>query len=127
MTFSRKDHEPGIRNFARKLMGRIPVGSISRSVMFIVADQDERGNRDFPQAAAMVVFLAREYEVEIIFERGNAGHPDLQKVLDQIRVGRGKFARPAGFNRMFPDVAFEPEPYHVTAHTEWNAARPGMR
>ena len=74
----------------------------------------------------MVVFLAREYEVKIIFERGNAGHPDLQKFLDQIRVRRGKFARPARFNRMFPDIAFKPEPYHVTAHAERNAVGAGM-
>src|SRR5690242_16585447 len=108
-------------------MGGIPVGPIRGTVMLVITDQDERRNSDFPEPCRMIVFLARNDELKIVFERRDPGHSDLEKLLDQVRVGGDERARPAGFNRMLPDITLESEPDHVTAHPKWNSVSSGMR
>ena len=56
----------------------------------------------------MVVFLPGQNEMEIILQRRDAGHPHLEKFFDQLGVRGDKFLRPARFDRVFTDVAFNP-------------------
>jgi len=51
----------------------MPVGFIRGAVIFVVADQNQRRHPNLFQSPRVIMFLAREHEVQIVFQRRDAG------------------------------------------------------
>ena len=73
------------------------------------------------------MILACQHEVEIVFQRSDAGHPDLEKFFDQIGMGRYEFFGPSRFDGVLTNVALEAHANHVAAQGKRNALRSRMR
>jgi len=65
----------GVRDFLGEVVRRSPMGAIGRAMIFVVANEDERRRFDFLQALRVVVFLAREHEMQIF---SNGAMPDMR-------------------------------------------------
>src|SRR4030095_10280067 len=102
-------------------MGGVPVSFIRGAMFFVVTDENERGDAEFLQSLRVVMLLARQHKVKIVLQRGDAGHPDLEKLFDQIGMSRYEFFGPTRFNRVLTNVALEAHANHVAAHGKRNA------
>src|SRR4030095_4038978 len=127
VSFARQYDEFGIGNLPSKLMGGVPVSFIRGAVFFVVANEHERGDADLLQAIRVVMFLAREHKGKIVFQRSDAGHPDLEKFFDQIGMGRNEFFGPTRFDGVLTNVTLEAHANHVAAHGKRYALRSWMR
>jgi hypothetical protein len=103
----------------------VPVSFVRGAVFFVVANEHERGHTDLFQAVRVIMFLPCQHEVKIVFQRGDARHPDLQKFFDQIGMGCNKFFGPTRFDGVLANIFLEAHANHVAAHGERNALAPG--
>ena len=53
----------------------MPVGFIRGAVIFVVADQNQRRHPNLFQPLGVIVFLAREHEIQIVLQWRDAGAP----------------------------------------------------
>ena len=109
-------------------MGGVPVSFIRGAMFFVVADRARASGRGSPSSAPCGQCSWRaSTKCKIVFQRGDAGHPDLEKLFDQIGMSRYEFFGPTRFNRVLTNVALEAHANHVAAHGKRNALRSRMR
>jgi hypothetical protein len=127
MTFAGQYHELCVRDRPRQMVGGFPVRSVGCAVVLVIANQHQGRRANVFQAICVVVFLPSKNEMEVILQRRYSGHSDLQKILDQVWMRRGKFFGPTCFDGVLADVSLEAQLRHAAAHAQRNPLRVRMR